>query len=113
MPRIEIAKTITERNLSVIPSAFIAGDAVNGMYVIANRDDKLILHVKNADAVEHTVTILEDVATIAGDLVVVIAAGAETLIGPLESARFEQSDEAIYVDLDASTSVTLGAIGLP
>ncbi len=48
-----------------------------------------------------------------GDLVVEIPAESEMFIGPLESMRFEQADEALYLDIADATTITIGAGLLP
>lgn len=48
-----------------------------------------------------------------GDLVVEIPAESEMFIGPLESMRFEQADDALYLDIADATTITIGAGLLP
>ena len=48
-----------------------------------------------------------------GDLVVEIPAESEMFIGPLESMRFEQADETLYLDIADATTITIGAGLLP
>jgi len=48
-----------------------------------------------------------------GDLVVEIPAESEMFIGPLESMRFEQADETLYLDIADATTITIGAVLLP
>lgn len=48
-----------------------------------------------------------------GDLVVEIPAESEMFIGPLESMRFEQTDETLYLDIADATTITIGAGLLP
>lgn len=48
-----------------------------------------------------------------GDLVVEIPAESEMFIGPLESMRFEQADETLYLDIAYATTITIGAGLLP
>lgn len=48
-----------------------------------------------------------------GDLAVTVPSAGERIIGPLESARFEQADGYFYVDIDGATSTTIAAFYLP
>lgn len=112
--------SITVTNLSrddAIDSvaAYQAADATNGMQVPAGVDGKLFLHVKNGGAGSITVTIRKGVhfRSDVGDLAVSVPAGGERMIGPLESSRFEQADENLYVDFSADSSVTVAAFRLP
>jgi hypothetical protein len=74
------------------------------------------LHVKNGDASDKTVTIDDPTsvkprgaASWNPDLVVVVTAGEERMIGPLGD-RFAGSDGLVAVTYSAVTSVTVAAI---
>jgi hypothetical protein len=83
----------------------------------------VFLHVKNGDGSPHTATITTP-NTVDGlavsDLAVTIPAGEERIIGPfpyiydtVDTDPDPDIDPAVFVDLDADTSVTLAAIKLP
>jgi hypothetical protein len=108
-------------------------DAANGNTVTAG-PFKLKLLVLNGDTAAKTVTVRATgngvtaagaaqvnpapsstvfTAATQGDLVVTIAAGAYSEIGPLTSDRFQQADGSLSVDWSASTSVKVWAIQDP
>lgn len=115
MARTAITVTQLQRNAGVAPAAPQAADAANGMQVPAGLEGTLHLRAKNTDTVAHTVTVRAGVHGRAGlgNLAVSVPAGAEREIGPLESMRFEQADEQLYVDFDAATGMTVSAVRLP
>jgi hypothetical protein len=109
-------------------------DAANGNTIPAPGPFKMKLLVHNGDSAAHTVTVRATgngvtasgaaqvspapsntvfVQSTLGDLVVSVAAGAYTEIGPLTSDRFEQSDGSLSIDYSASTSVLVWAIQEP
>lgn len=48
-----------------------------------------------------------------GDLTVTVANGKTSVIGPLTTDRFAQSDGSLWIDWSAATSMTVYAIQLP
>ena len=99
-----------------------AADATNDMMFEAGDASKLLIHIKNTNASGRTAIVKagagghQSSAWMGplGDLSVAIpATTGDVLIGPLESARFEQNDGNIYLDLDASTNVTIAVFQLP
>lgn len=102
---------------------YSAGDSANG-HSFDNTGQNIFLIVKNGDASDKTVTITTP-NTIdghaLGDLAVVVTAGEERAIGPFPNAIYgtvdtdpdPNIDPAVFVDLSADTSVTLGAFRLP
>ncbi len=120
MARTAINVTQLVADGAVAPSAFQAADAVNGMQVPAGVDGKLFLHTKYTDGAagapaNRNVTIRAGVhgRSGLGNLVVSVPNGAERMVGPLESMRFEQADENIYVDFDGATGATVTAVRFP
>lgn len=108
-------------------------DAANGNTVAAG-PFKLRLLVHNGDSAAHTVTVRATgngvtaagaaqvspapsntvfAQSTLGDLVVSVAAGAYTEIGPLTTDRFTQADGSLSIDYSASTSVAVWAIQNP
>lgn len=105
-------------NGSIADPTYAAADATNGMKVVASEPERIILHVKNADTADKTVTIKAGANPPAwrsglGDLAVNVVAGTNRFIGPFESARFEQVGNEIWIDFSAATSVTVAAYRWP
>jgi hypothetical protein len=75
-----------------------------------------VLHVKNADAAAHTVTINTPI-TVEGLTVtnrtVTVAAGAAQFIGLGSSTAHRQADGTARVDYDAVTNVTVAVLTVP
>lgn len=125
MARTVINVTPLGRNGSVNAAGagvYQAADSTNDMLFEAGDADRLLIHVKNTNAAARTLTVKagagghQSSAWMGGlgDLVVNIpATTGDVLIGPFESARFEQNDGNIYLDLDASANVTLAVFQLP
>jgi hypothetical protein len=102
---------------------YSAGDAANG-HSFDNTGENVFLIVINGDAADKTVTVTTpgtvDGQTI-GDLAVVVTASEERVIGPFPNAIYgtvdtdpdPDIDPAVFVDLSADTSVTLGAFKMP
>ncbi len=103
--------------------AYVSGDSANG-HSFDNTGENVFLLVINGDAADKTVTITtpnqvdgHDI----GDLAVVVTASEERVIGPFPNAIYgtvdtdpdPDIDPAVFVDLSADTSVTLGAFRLP
>ena len=91
-------------------SAAAGGDTVDN-------DGKTVLHVKNGDASEHTVTVASQVTspepgTAAQDVSVAIPAGEERIIGPFQRSGFNDANDEIVISYDAVTSVTVAAISV-
>ena len=116
--RTAITPTAWLANGNVVDPTYTAADAVNGMSVAADETERIILHVKNGDTAAKTVTVKAGANPPAwragvGDLEVSVAAGTNQYIGPFESARFEQTGGALWVDFSAATSTTVAAYRLP
>ena len=108
----DITKTnaVTNGSVTFTPTAGAASQTI-----VVSKDERVVLYVKNGSAAEITVTVKagDGIASAMGDLAVAVAAGAEKLIGPLESARFgSKSTHKITVTLSATTTVTVGVIQL-
>src|SRR5690554_4260675 len=72
--------------------------------------DNVVLHVRNGDAVDHTVTVVvpgERFGQANPDVAVVVTAGEDRFIGPLTSALAD--DGVVSITYDATTSVTVAA----
>lgn len=118
MARTELSLQTTSRD-GLNPS-YSAGDAANG-HSFDNASEKVILHVKNGGASPVVVTVLTG-ATIDGislaDKTINVPVGEERVIGPFPDNLYSQEDtdneidEAVLVDLDQDSSVTLAAIKL-
>lgn len=103
--------------------AYVSGDAANG-HSFDNTGENVFLIVKNADVSDKTVTITTP-NTVDGhaiaDLDVIVTLAEERCIGPFPNALYgtvdtdpdPDIDPAIFVDLSADTSVTLGAFRVP
>jgi hypothetical protein len=123
--RTTITKTALTRNGSVnaaTAGVYQAFDQVNGMQVNAGEAGKTILHVKNTNAATRTVTVragagghlgMAWMAGLGDQAVVVGATTGDAILGPFESARFEQADGMIYVDADAAAGLTIAAFEIP
>lgn len=74
------------------------------------------LHVKNGDASSKTVTIAVPGTTRYGqaepDVAVVVPAGGERVIGPLDYGLADPTDGLVHVTYSAVTSVTVSALVL-
>jgi len=107
--------------------AGVAINVTNGAYV--STYDKfaaqgLIIAVTNSHSSAHVVTITKGAYNLdatpgaafrasLGDATVTIPAGETWLLGPLETARFLQADNSIYLGFDAGTTGTVEAFYLP
>jgi hypothetical protein len=78
--------------------------------------DSTFLHVKNADAAPHTVTLVTTATEFGqpvADLAVVVPAAGERLIGPLTPAEFNDPTADVgSITYSAVTSVTVGVFSL-
>jgi hypothetical protein len=92
------------------------------MYVVGGEGDKLLINVKNSNAATRDITIKagagghQSQAWMGGqgDLVVTVPANTgDVWFGPFETARFEQTDGNINIDISAAAGVTIAAFRLP
>lgn len=115
MARTAIAVSQLVRDAGVAPGSYTVLDPTNGHSVLAGKDGKMFLHVKNTATANKTITVKAGVywRKGIGDLQVIVPASSEMFIGPLESARFEQADENIYIDVEAEATGSILAIRLP
>lgn len=117
--RVEL--TVQDIDRDGLVAEYTAGNADDG-HSFDNTGENVFLHVKNAGTANVTVEILTAL-TIDGIALpskeVVVDAGDEAFIGPFSRAIYEQEcedndiDNAVLVDLDDDTDVTLAAIALP
>ncbi len=108
----DITKTnaVTNGSVTFTPTAGAASQTF-----AVSKDERAAIYVKNGSAAEINVTVKagDGISSVMGDLVVAVAAGAEKIIGPLESARFiTKSTGKITVELSAFATVTIGVIQL-
>jgi len=100
----------------------IARSGLEPSYEAANADGesvanngRVFVHVKNGSGSSVTVTI-QTPGTVDGlavaDRTVAIPAAEERMIGVFPPADYNQSDDAVYVDFSAVTTVTVAAIRL-
>lgn len=101
-------------------------DGLNATYAAASaggdtalNKGQTVLHVKNGDAVSHTVTVTAQVTTldVTGygeatftNVAVAIPAGAERFIGPFPQKTFNNASGQVAITYDAVTSVTIAAL---
>ena len=81
----------------------------------ANTSGRTMLHVKNGDSSEHTVTVACQRPCSYGymhDAVVAVPAGEERIIGPFSTYRFNDSGNKVQITYDAVTNVTVCAYDL-
>lgn len=87
--------------------------AAGGSGDTINPDGRTVLHVKNADASSHSVTVAvpgSEYGQDRADVVVAVPAGASRFIGPLVNDLADPSDGKVHVTYTATTSVTVAAI---
>ncbi len=82
-----------------------------------DNDGKTVLHVKNGDSSEHTVTVASQVTspepgTAAQDVEVAIPAGEERVIGPFQRSGFNDENDEIEISYDGVTDVTIAALSV-
>jgi hypothetical protein len=106
----DIAKTQGVTNGSVV---FTPVAGATSQTIVVSKDERMCIYIKNGSAASVTATVVKGngIASAMGDLAVTVAAGAEVIIGPLESARFATNGK-ITLNLSNATSVTLGVIQL-
>jgi len=83
---------------------------------IPNNDGRMFLEVKNTGATTQTVTV-QTPGQVAGldvaDLVATIPpTSGDRMIGPFPTSVFNQSDGSVYVDLSATTTMTVACFRL-
>lgn len=117
MPRTAVAVNSLARNGEAAPVAETALDPTNHHEVSVDVDGRLFLKVKNTTVGSINFTVkkgtLASGADKGADMVIAVAASAERLIGPLESATYEQTDEKFYIDVPAGATGTIVGFRLP
>ena len=107
---------ITKTNAVTNGSAtFVPAAGATSQTIAVGKDERMCVYVNNGSGSGITATIVkgDGIASAMGDLAVAIAAGAEAIIGPLESARFvTKATGRITMTLSATTTVTVGVIQL-
>ena len=98
------------------------GAVASGGDQVLNINGDVFVHVKNADATGHTVTIAAQTTSLnvsgmgavaKANQAVAIAAGAEAMIGPFPTRAFNDANNYVQLTYDAITSVTIAALRLP
>lgn len=94
------------------PIAYTAADATNDHTIQNDSPGTVMLLAKNADASPHTLT-AKGVADQWGhivDLVTIVAATTDAIMGPFAPQVWNQADGLINIDIDTDVSVSLAAI---
>lgn len=126
MARTALAVTALSANGGVA-TASTAIDQANGMTVAgygALRSNKLFFIVSNTAATPGSVIVRTGAYPVdtpsgpafrakRGDLTVAIPASSSIVLGPLESARFDQADDSLSIDFGAGTTGTISAYLAP
>lgn len=118
MARTAITVTALSANAETDEPAGTAADSANGMSVSGYPLEEVVLFVENGSGQEMTATVKAgtnppSLSAGQGDLEVSIATSSNSWIGPFESARFEQGDNVLNLDLDVSTTSTVTAFHVP
>ena len=105
--------TVLECSRAGVATSYAAANA-DGSYF--KNDGKVFLHVKNADAAPHTVTVTPT-QKVLGQAIpafnIAINAGAEAMIGPFPPAVFNDGNGNAQVTFSAVTAVTILAVHVP
>ncbi len=120
MARTAVTVTQLAGNAGIDEPAGTALDVANGHSIdVAGKSGKLLIQVKNTNGSPRVVTVKAGASNppafrkALGDLAVTAPANANSIIGPLEAARFIQADGKVYVDLAASITGTIVAYLMP
>jgi len=118
MARTEL--TVQEISRSALTPSYVSGDATND-HSFDNATQNVFVHIKNGGGGAAVATFVTS-QTIDGkaiaDLIVSVTAAEERMVGPFRNDLYGQEDEdnsiaeAVFVDLDIDTSVTLAAFKL-
>lgn len=106
-------------NLNILEGAtpgLVSAEAGGDHLVPQSNEQSIILHIKNEDSSEHTVT-LDDVNSdqpigadaFDADVAIAVPAGEERLVNLRQLSRFIDSNGQINMTYDDVTSVTVGA----
>lgn len=96
--------------------------AAGGGDTAANLGGDVLLHVKNADAGAHTVTVTATLASqkvpslgvmAKANVAVAVPAGEDRFIGPFAQGAFNDAGGNILITYDGVTAVTIAALRLP
>lgn len=114
MARTAVPVTDLTAATSTADPAGTTADATNGHTITGARPEVLTLRVKNTTAGALNAILRAGTFPLAGasgqgDLTVSVGAGATVFIGPVESARFLQSDGSVSLDLQATFTGTVTA----
>jgi hypothetical protein len=114
MARTAVTVTDLTTATSVADPAGTTADATNGHTITGVRPEVLAIRVKNTTAGPLNAILRAGTQPLAtasgqGDLTVSVGAGATVFFSPAESARFEQSDGSVSLDLGAGFTGTVSA----
>lgn len=105
--------TLTVQNIVRAGLEVSYASAAGGGDVAAN-DGQVFLHIINADAGSHTVTVTSVATATPGlaqaDVAVAVGASEERMIGPFPAGAFNNASGQIAITYDDVTSVTIAAV---
>ena len=109
-----MAASAITKSTALITGVALAYQAANvdGNYIV-NTTGRVILHAKNGSGGAITVTVNSQQQCDQGgdhDLVVSVGAGADKMIGPLTTARYNDTDGRVQITYSGVTSLTVAAI---
>lgn len=116
MARASITPSALVANGSLADPAGTANVVANGLTIPAQAvPENLFIRAANASGGSGTVTIKAGsqpsaISSGLGDLVVTVATGAASFIGPFDSSRFQQPDGSLSIDSSVVVTVTAFAI---
>jgi hypothetical protein len=117
MARTAVPYSSWANNAAVPAPAGTTLDVANGHSIAQSGAERSILLFTNTDAAAHTVTIKAGdpmgMSAGQGDLTFSIPAGSSAYVGPLESARVQQKDGSLYIDLQAGHAGKITAFFIP
>lgn len=112
MARTAVPVTDLTAATSTVDPAGTTADPTNGHTVTGVRPEVLVFRVKNTTAGSLNAILRAGTQPLApsagqGDLTVAVAASGTVFIGPVESARFLQSDGSVSLDLQTGFTGTV------
>lgn len=120
MARTAVAITaLTANDKTTVPTS-TSLDPTNGHSIAGAfaKNEHVLLYIDHTTASAKNLTIKAGVQPPAlreglGDLVISLTASTTFIVGPLEAARFAQSDGSLNFDIAASATGTVGAVRAP
>lgn len=105
--------TVQQVSLTGLAPVFVAASAGGDEFVNSGR---AVLHVKNGDTTDKTVTVNSQTPCNQGfdhDVAVTVPASGERVIGPFPKNRFDDANGKIQITYSAVTAVTVAVIETP